>query len=59
MSSDYRRIIKGFDPIGLDRYGITVRDLETIEKYIHILQTGLPRNVWDEARSALAKLRGG
>lgn len=49
MTRHFAQLLARFDPVGLDRYGITARDLETIEKYIHILQSGLPRNVWDEA----------
>ncbi len=49
MARDYSRWLARFDPVGLNRHGITPKDLESIEKYIRILQSDLPRNVWDEA----------
>jgi len=48
-TSRYQRLLKRFDLLGLDRYGLTAADLQHIEKYIHILQSGLSETVWDEA----------
>ena len=45
----YEALLKHFDPIGLHRYGITSADLQDIERYIRILQSGLSETVWDEA----------
>lgn len=52
MDTNYAELLKRFDPIGIARYNITARDLETIERYIKILQIHLPHNSWDEAVSA-------
>ena len=49
MTRHYPRLLARFDPVGLGRYGITAKDLEAVEKYIRILQSDLPSNVWDEA----------
>ncbi len=49
MFRNYSRLLARFDPIGLDRYGITAKDLETIERYVRILQEGIPQTAWDEA----------
>lgn len=48
-TSQYRQLLTRFDLPGLDRYGITADDLQHIERYIHILQSGLNETVWDEA----------
>jgi hypothetical protein len=45
----YQQLWTRFDPVGLNRYDITSDDLRCIEKYIHILQSGLSETVWDEA----------
>lgn len=45
----YDLLLRHFDPIGLHRYGITSTDIQDIERYLHILQSGLPETVWDEA----------
>lgn len=47
--SQYQQLLTRFDPVGLDHYGITADDLQRIERYIHILQSGLNETVWDEA----------
>jgi len=47
--SQRQQLLARFDPVGLDRYGITADDLQCIERYIHILQSGLGEMVWDEA----------
>jgi hypothetical protein len=49
MTTNYARLLKRFDPVGINRYGITAQDLEMVEKYLAILQGDLPSNVWDEA----------
>lgn len=48
-TSQYQQLLTRFDPVGLDRYGITADDLQRIERYIRILQSGLNETVWDEA----------
>ena len=47
-TSQYQRLLTLYDPVGLNRYGITTDDLRDIERYIHILQSGLSKTVWDE-----------
>jgi hypothetical protein len=48
-ASRYQQLLSRFDLLGLDRYGITADDLQHVERYIHILQSGLNETVWDEA----------
>lgn len=48
-TSQYQQLWTRFDPVGLNRYDITTDDLQCIERYIHILQSGLRETVWDEA----------
>lgn len=45
----YESLLNCFDSIGLHRYRISSTDLHDIERYICILQSGLPETVWDEA----------
>jgi hypothetical protein len=46
-TSQYQQLLTLLDPVGLNRYGITTDDLRDIERYIHILQSGLSETVWD------------
>lgn len=48
-TSRYQQLLARFDPVGLERYGITADGLQRVEKYIRILQAGLGETVWDEA----------
>jgi len=48
-TSQYQQLWTHFDPVGLNRYDITTDDLQCIERYIHVLQSGLSETVWDEA----------
>jgi len=48
-TSQYQQLRTRFDAGGLNRYDITTDDLQCIERYIHILQSGLSKTVWDEA----------
>jgi hypothetical protein len=48
--SKYQELLTQFDPIGINRYHITARDLEEVEKYIRILQSPVfQATVWDDA----------
>ena len=49
MATNYAELLRRFDPIGIARYQITARDLETVHRYLMILQSDLPRNSWNEA----------
>jgi hypothetical protein len=48
-SDQHQQLLACFDPVGLERYGITADELRSIERYIRILQSGLGETVWDEA----------
>lgn len=49
MADKYTELLKRFDPIAIARYQITAKDLETIDKYIQILQPRISVSAWDEA----------
>ncbi len=49
MPRDYTKLLARFDAVGLNRYGITTKDLAVVERYIRTLQSILPTNVWDAA----------
>lgn len=49
MADTYDQLLKRFDPIAIARYQITAKDLETIDKYIQILQPRVSVSAWDEA----------
>ncbi len=49
MPRNYAKLLARFDAIGLNRYGITAKDLDAVERYIRTLQSILPTNVWDAA----------
>ena len=48
LKNQHQQLLTRLDPVGLSRYGITADDLRYIERYIHILQSGLNETVWDE-----------
>ncbi len=49
MADKYAELLERFDPIAIARYQITAKDLETIERYINILQSAFPTTAWEEA----------
>ncbi|MBN1887142.1 MAG: hypothetical protein JW850_04100 [Thermoflexales bacterium] len=48
-SDQHQQLLACFDPVGLERYGIMADELQGIERYICLLQSGLGETVWDEA----------
>lgn len=49
MAKRHRELLARLDPVGLNRYQITEKDLETIEKYLKIIQAGLAAgSTWRE-----------
>lgn len=48
-TGQYQQLLIRFDRVGLDHYNITADDLQRIERYVRILQSGLSETIWDEA----------
>ncbi len=49
MADKYAELLKRFDPIAIAQYQITAKDLETIDRYIEILQADFSPSVWQDA----------
>lgn len=49
MAKRHRELLARLDPVGLNRYQITEKDIRTIEKYLVIIQYGLKTtSTWQE-----------
>ena len=49
MAKRHRELLARLDPVGLNRYQITEKDLQTIEKYLKIIQAGWTAGLtWQE-----------
>lgn len=49
MAKRHRELLARLDPVGLNRYQITEKDLQTIEKYLKIIQARLTTgSTWQE-----------
>lgn len=59
MAKRHRELLARLDPVGLNRYQITEKDIRTVEKYLAIIQYGLKTtSTWQElVRSTVMRVR--
>ncbi len=48
MAKRHRDLLARLEPVGLNRYRITEKDVQTVEKYLRLIQAGLGASVWQE-----------
>lgn len=48
MAKRHRDLLAQLEPVGLNRYQITESDVQTVEKYLGIIQRGLGASTWQE-----------
>lgn len=48
MAKQHRDLLAQLEPVGLNRYQITESDVQTVEKYLGIIQRGLGASTWQE-----------
>jgi len=48
VAKRHRDLLAQLEPVGLNRYQITESDVQTVEKYLSIIQRGLGESTWQE-----------